>query len=183
MTPYTIVARRLRKLITQERQAIYQDLLAEEQARHALETATAKAAVEAFGQLSTELGGSWGRRDATVTWTVPDINLKAQVAVAFGKDDRPHLVVHLGTIGKSIWVEPDACTIANGVVACVTELVAGADWRREMAIQLRGDARAEACAATCAIPFINPDAAVLALPVREPGSNGRMALPAGVPAF
>ena len=179
MTPYTIVARRLQHMINQERQAIYQDLLAEEQARHALETATAEAAVEAFGQLSTELGGSWGRRDATVTWTMPDMNLKARVAVAFGKDDRPHLVVHLGTIGKAIWVEPDAPTIANGVVACVTELIGSADWRRETAIQLRGEARAEACA----VPSITQDKSTLALPVREPNSNGRMALSADVPAF
>ena len=172
MTPFTIVARRLHKLIVGEREAIYHDLLEEERARHALETATAKAAVDAFTQLVNELGGSWQRQDQAVTWTIPDIDLKAKVAVAFGKDDRPHLVVHLGTVGKAIWVEPDSTTIANGVLACASELTANADWRRETAIQMRGAARA----AACSVPVAVHSDAIPALPVPEPGPNGRVAL-------
>lgn len=136
------VAMHIQGLITHERDAIYNELLAEEKVRYELQASVIAAATAVFDDLSVELGGQWERRNGSVELRVSELDLRAGVSV--GKDDRPCVVVHLGTAGKAAWIEADAENIVNAILGCITDLVRDPKWQQEARTQLRGAAQAVA---------------------------------------
>lgn len=171
-TPPTLsIARRIHELVVREREAIYNELLAEAKARHELQARVIAAATAVFDDLSAELGGQWERRNGSVELRVSELDLRAGVSV--GKDDRPCVVVHLGTAGKAAWIEADAENIVNAILGCITDLVRDPKWQQEARTQLRGAAQAVASRpAGKRHDLVAPAGA---------GPNGRVALPLAPP--
>lgn len=125
---------RLHRLVLGARQAIYDQLLARETHRLALQHRVQTAAAVAFDALG---GIGSGPEGATMLW-LPDLDLTA--IVSLDEEGHPIVMVRLGPVAKTAQIEPNAYVIAEAILGCAAELVADRRWQLDASAALRPQA-------------------------------------------